>query len=199
MTQPVAKHTISRPRRALRLVASILDPRAYLHALKLINYYNYSHAIPRRQLHLGVDVAITPNVIFKHAARISIGDRVSIGAGCNLWAGSGAGRIIIGDDVLFGPEVMVNAASYRFNDGAPVTRQLMDEADVIIGNDVWLGMRAMVMPGVTIGDGAIIAAGAIVTRDVAAMTIVAGTPARAIGHRMLPGVQRPDTATLSVV
>lgn len=104
----------------------------------------------------------------------------------------------MGDDILFGPEVMVTAASYRFNDGAPVTKQLMDEADVVIGSDVWLGMRAMVMPGVKIGHGAIIGAGSVVTQDVGAMEIVAGVPARHIGYRDVDG--RPQTAapTLSV-
>lgn len=183
MNRPAKKRTTSRPRRALRLICSILDPRAYLHALKLVNYYNYSHVAPRRKLSLGASAAISPNVIFQNAERISIGDRISLGARCNIWAGPDQGRIKIGDDVLFGPEVMVTAASYRFNDGAPVTRQMMDEASVTIGNDVWLGMRAMIMPGVTIGDGAIIGAGAVVTRDVPAMTIAAGVPARIVGQR----------------
>ncbi|NVO27993.1 acyltransferase [Donghicola sp. C2-DW-16] len=91
----------------------------------------------------------------------------------------------MGDHVLMGPGVLVTAANYRFNDGQPVTEQAMDEGDVIIGNDVWLGARAMVMPGVTIGDGAIIGAGSVVTRDIPPMTIAAGVPAKVISQREL--------------
>lgn len=84
-----------------------------------------------------------------------------------------------------GPSVLVTAANYRFNDGQPVTSQAMDEADVVIGDDVWLGARVMVMPGVTIGDGAIIAAGAVVTKDIPAFAIAAGVPAKVVGERRL--------------
>jgi acetyltransferase-like isoleucine patch superfamily enzyme len=68
----------------------------------------------------------------------------------------------------------------------------MDEADVRIGNDVWFGARSMVMPGVTIGDGAVIGAAAIVTRNVPDGAIVAGTPAKVIGQRapVWPGASR---------
>jgi acetyltransferase-like isoleucine patch superfamily enzyme len=93
---------------------------------------------------------------------------------------------VIGDDVLFGPEVMVTAAGYRFNDGAPVTEQAMDEDDVIIGRDVWLATRVIVMPGARIGDGAIIGAGAIVTGDIPAHAIAVGMPARVVGRRQIP-------------
>lgn len=55
--------------------------------------------------------------------------------------------------------------------------------DTVIGNDVWIGMNAMVMPGVSVGDGAIIASGAVVTRDVAPYTIVGGNPAQPIRRR----------------
>ncbi|MGF1628949.1 MAG: CatB-related O-acetyltransferase [Kiloniellaceae bacterium] len=60
---------------------------------------------------------------------------------------------------------------------------LSDKGDTVIGNDVWLGMDAMVMPGVTIGDGAIVSARAVVVKDVAPYTIVGGNPARALKQR----------------
>jgi acetyltransferase-like isoleucine patch superfamily enzyme len=104
-------------------------------------------------------------------------------------AGASTGRITIGDDCLFGPETLVTAASYRFNDGSPVTEQLMDEKDVVIGRDVWLGARAIVLQGVTIGDGAIVAAGSLVTKSVPPGAIVMGNPARIIDRRapVFPG------------
>jgi len=170
----------------MRLIKSVADPRAYLHIFKLINYYNYSHVAPLRVLKKGQGVAISPNVVFANAERITLGDRVTLGARCALWAGAGGGQITIGNDVLFGPDVMVTVANYRFNDGSPVTKQAMDEADITIGNDVWIGAKAMVLPGAVIGDGAIIGGGAIVRGEIPPFAIAVGAPAKVVGTRSRP-------------
>jgi len=169
--------------RALRLVGSLLDPRAYLHMLKIINYYNYTHVAPLRRIKRGPGVQVSPDVVFSNPERIEIGARCQIGSRCHLWAGHAAGRIIIGNDVLFGPEVMVTAATYRFNDGHPVTKQRMEEADIMIGDDVWFGTRAIVLPGARVGDGAIIGAETIVRGEIPPMSIAVGQPARIVGQR----------------
>ena len=171
--------------RLVRLLGSAVDPRAWAHAVKLINYYNYSHVEPLRKISVGRDCAISPNAVFSNPTRIVIGERVRIGARCHLWAGHSSGTIRIGDDCLFGPEVMVTAASYRYNDGAPVTEQLMDEDDVLIGKDVWLATRVIVLPGARIGDGCVIAAGAVVKGELPPFSIAAGAPARVVGYRII--------------
>lgn len=176
-------HKPGRARRAVRLILSALDPRAWFHLVRLVNYHNQTHVIPRRRLTLGAGAAISPTVDFANPERIRAGRGLRLGARCHLWAGPGHGRIDIGDDVLFGPDVMVTAANYRFNDGHPVTNQSMDEADVRIGDDVWIGAKAIILPGISIGDGAIIGAGAIVTADIPAMAIAVGVPARIVGRR----------------
>jgi acetyltransferase-like isoleucine patch superfamily enzyme len=183
------KKGLTRNEKLFRLIKSALDPRAYLHFVRIVNYYNYSHAIPRRTLKIGAGAAISPDVIFINAERIFIGKNVSLGSRVQLMAGPSTGRITIGDDCLIGPETLVTAASYRFNDGSPVTEQLMDENDVTIGRDVWLGARAIVLRGVTIGDGAIVAAGALVTKSVPPGAVVMGNPARIIDRRapVFPG------------
>lgn len=180
------KKTLSRRQRLIRLIGAAVDPRAWLHLVKIVNYYNYSHVAPLREIRVGANPAISPTVSFANPRNIVIGDNVRIGSRSTIWGGPQRGRVVIGHDVLFGPEVLVTAANYRFNDGAPVTDQAMDEADVLIGDDVWLGGRVIVLPGVSIGDGAVIGAGAVVTKSVPPMAIAVGGPARVVGRRRLP-------------
>lgn len=185
------KSSPSRMRRFLRLVVSNLDPRAWLHLFKLVNYYNYSHVIPLRRVTFSGKRNVSPDAVFQNPERIVIGHRARIGSRCHLWAGPGEGKITIGDDVLFGPEVLITAASYAYNLGSPVTEQPMHEADVTIGNDVWLATRAVILPGTTIGDGSIVAAGAVVRGVFPAMSIIAGSPARIVSQREVVGGQTP--------
>lgn len=189
---PAFKPQPGRAARLRRLIGAALDPRAWAHAVKLVNYYNYSHVQPLRKVTLGPGARISPNAVFANPERITAGRNLHLGARCALWAGHAHGRIAIGDDVLFGPDVMVTAASYRYNDGQPVTDQAMDEADVTIGDDVWIATGAVILPGVTIGAGAVIAAGSVVNRDIPAMAIAAGMPARPVGRRRLPGAGATD-------
>jgi acetyltransferase-like isoleucine patch superfamily enzyme len=177
------KKSLNRTQRLIRLLFSTIDPRAYIHLFRIINYYNHTHVTPRRKLKLGTGVSLSPTVSFANPERIEIGDRVGIGAYCTLWAGPSTGKIIIGDDCLLGPNILITAANYRFNDGSPVTKQSMDEADVVIGRDVWLGANVTVLPGVEIGDGAIVGAGSIVTKFISPMDIAIGSPAKKIGKR----------------
>lgn len=183
----VHKQRLSKPQRFLRLLGGALDPRAWLHVIKLVNYYNYAHVIPLRSITIGPNASISPNVAFANPERITIGARVRLGVRCMIWAGPGVGRVVIGDDVMFGPEVMITASAYRYDDGQPVTDQAMDEADVVIGNDVWIGTRAVLLPGARIGDGAIIAAHAVVRGEVPAMAVAAGAPARVVSERQISG------------
>lgn len=185
MTEPLPAHKtrMSRPARALRLALALLDPRAWAHLVRMVNFYNHTHVTPRRKLDIAPGGNISPDAAFSNPERIHIGPRVRIGSRTTLWAGPRDGHLRIGADVLFGPDVLVTAAGYRFNDGQPVTEQAMDEADVVIGDDVWLGAKVIVLPGAVIGDGAVIAAGSVVRGEIPAMSIAAGVPARAVGQR----------------
>jgi acetyltransferase-like isoleucine patch superfamily enzyme len=183
---PIHKKRPSRLKRAVRLLLSGIDPRAWLHLVRLVNYYNYSHVTPRRSLNFPQPCNISPTVNFANPERITAGRGLRLGAGCYLWAGNAQGHIRMGNNVMFGPEVMVTASGYRYNDGSPVTEQPMDEADVIIGDDVWIGARAILLPGAQIGAGAIIAAGSVVRGEIPPLAIAAGVPARVVGARQLP-------------
>lgn len=182
--RPHKKRT-TRLGRFLRLLGAVLDPRAYAHGLKVLNYYNYTHVAELRQVTRTGTQRISPTASFANGRNIVLGERVNIGAGASLWAGSGSARIVVGDDTLIAPAVMLTAANYRYDDGSPINDQAMEEADIIVGRDVWLGYGAVVLAGVTIGDGAIIGAAAVVRKDVPAYAIVAGNPARIVGERRM--------------
>jgi acetyltransferase-like isoleucine patch superfamily enzyme len=165
------------------LFGSLLDPRAYLHLVRLLHYGNYSHVTPRRRMSVGAGTGIAPNVSFRNGERISIGAQCHIGERCYLWAGDETGRIIIADHVSFAPGVFITASDYRFQAGTPFRHQPKREQDVFVGNDVWLGANVVVTAGVKIGDGAIVGAGAVVTKDIPAGAIAVGVPARVISIR----------------
>lgn len=113
------------------------------------------------------------------------------GVGRSLGKGSGYGiraKIYpcrIGEHVMMGPEVVILDRNHRFDDPArPIGEQGETESmPPVIGNNIWIGMRAIILPGVRIGDGAIIGAGSVVTKDVAPYTIVGGNPAKVVGFR----------------
>ena len=183
---PVHTTKLGRGRKLARLIAAALDPRAWAHGLKVLNYYNHTHVAELRRARVGAASAISPTASFANGSNIVIGDRARIGAGCCLWAGPGRGRITLGDDVLMAPNIMITAANYRFNDGSPVTEQAMDERDVTIGNDVWIGYGAVILAGVAIGDRAIIGAGAVVHKDVPPGAVVVGGGSRILSRRRDP-------------
>lgn len=187
---PSRKNALGKGSRMFRAALSLVDPRAWMHLVRMVNYWNYTHVSPRRAIKTGKGVTFSPDAVFSNAERIEIGDFSNIGSRCHLWAGHHHARIVIGPNVLFGPEVMLTAATYRYNDGHPVAKQAMDEADIVIGRDVWLGTRAIVLPGVTIGEGAIIGADALVRSDIPPFAIAVGQPARIVGQRMI----EPDGA-----
>ena len=166
-------------RAALR---SVLSPRTWLHALRLLHYYNYTHVSQRRQAQLASGARIAPNVSFTHGERVSIGRDTSIGAGVSLWAGSD-GAISIGADCLLAPGVMVTATGYDYRAGRPLVLQARVGGNVIIGDDVWVGANAVIVGPVTIGEGAIIGANAVVTKSIEPGAIAVGAPAREVSRR----------------
>lgn len=180
------KPRMSMQKRLMRMIGSMFDPRTYLHGLRVLNYYKTMHVVPRKLARIGRNPSISPTVTFTHGEFIELGDEVHLNTRSALWAGPTRGRIVIGDHVLFGPEVFVITSNYRFNDGAPINDQAMDEADVIIGPDVWVGAKSIIMPGSRIGAGAVIGAGSVVRGEIPPFAIAAGNPAKVVGQRMRP-------------
>lgn len=105
---------------------------------------------------------------------IHIGRQVFINMGCKF---QDQGGIFIDDGTLIGHNVVLATLNHAMQ---PERRSDMLPAPIHIGKRVWIGSNATVLPGVTIGDGAVVAAGAVVTKDVPANTLVGGVPARVI-------------------
>jgi len=106
----------------------------------------------------------------------TIGKNVFINSGCNF---QDQGGICIGDGVLIGHCVVLATLNHGL---APNKRQDIYPAQIVIGKHVWIGSKATVLPGVTIGDNAVIAAGAVVTKNVPENAVVAGVPAKIIKY-----------------
>lgn len=114
---------------------------------------------------------------FLNGRKVFFGQRNVINFGC-LFDGRKF-AIRTGDDVSIGPEAAILTLGHD-----PQSPEFADRGgEVVIGSRVWIGYRAVILPGIKIGDGAIVGAGAVVTKDVEAFTIVAGNPARKIGER----------------
>lgn len=111
---------------------------------------------------------------------ISVGKGVFINSNCNF---QDQGGISIGDNSLIGHRVTLATLNHGI---APEERHTLYPAPIRIRRNVWVGASATILPGVTIGDNAIIAAGAVVTKDVEADTIVGGVPAKVIRTALMP-------------
>ena len=126
---------------------------------------------------LGYKTSIQMKCRFLNGRKVSFGDRNVINFGC-LFDGRHY-QIKTGSDVSIGPEATILTLGHD-----PQSAEFADKGgNVIIGDRVWIAYRAIILPGVTIGDGAVVAAGAVVTKDVEPYTIVAGNPAREIKKR----------------
>ncbi len=177
--------SVPMPRRAAVAVGRVLRPRLWAHLLRLANAAAYAHADQRVAMSAGPSLAMAPSVSLRNGERLVLGREVHVGERCSLWAGDSTGRIVLGDHALLAPEVFITASNYgtRWGTGVPIMHQPKAEADVHVGADAWLGARVTVLPGVRIGDGAVVAAGAVVTKDLPSGCIAGGVPAKVIGWR----------------
>jgi acetyltransferase-like isoleucine patch superfamily enzyme len=197
-------------RLASRLAAWVAPPhleRVVLSRQSLHGYIDAAATVYHSDLHLGRNVYIGPGVqIFETAGGgpVILGDRVVIHRNAVLEAGR-QGAITLGADssihpgcqlkaymapILIGEGVMIaaNVALYSYDHGIapdlPIRQQaIVAKGPITIENEVWVGTAAIILSGVTIGEGAVVAAGAVVNMDVPAGAIAAGNPARIVKHR----------------
>ena len=115
-------------------------------------------------------------VVIKSRKNLRVGNQVHLGD--FVWINA-SGGITIGDNTIVGVGAVIHSANHRYKrKNLLIRRQGHDFKCVTIGSDVWIGARAIILAGVTIGDGAVIGAGSVVTKDVNPFSVVMGVPAR---------------------
>ena len=135
------------------------------------------------RLVLGCRVTLEQDVYLKcvaPTARLSIGSCSFLGNGVEIDC---QGDIDIGSHVLMAPGCFVTDHNHGVIYGKRIDQQPCTTSTVVIEDDVWLGAKSIVLPGVTIGEGAVVAAGSVVNKNVQPYAVVAGIPAREIGKR----------------
>lgn len=128
--------------------------------------------------HMGV--RIQHPVVIEHPEKVSIGRGCSIAAFLHIWGGGG---VVIGDRVLIASHVSIVSETHDHTKH-PMTETAVRKP-VTIEDDVWLGTHCTIMPGVTVGRGAVVGAGAVVTKDVEPFSINVGVPCKRVGQRQL--------------
>ncbi len=145
-------------------------------------------ALSRDGVRLGNNVTIARSaviqctgVIQKLGVGVTIGDNSAVGAFSFL---GGQGGISIGQNVIMGPRVSIHSENHRYADVTrPIRLQGESRAGVMIDDDCWVGSGTIIVDGVRVGRGCVIAAGSVVTRDVSDYSVIAGVPARVIRSR----------------
>jgi maltose O-acetyltransferase len=110
--------------------------------------------------------------------KITFGENFYMNANCHLM-----GEITFGKNVMIGPKTIIWARDHGMKIGIPMKEQESKNKPIIIGDDVWIAANVTILKGINIEDGAVIAAGSVVTKDIPKNAIVAGNPARIIKYR----------------
>ena len=164
----------ARPRWYIRLLAPLYQHRGrgskIYHSVRM-------DTPPYRRFWLGRQSVVESYCCINNAVGdVTIGDHTRIGIHCTV-----IGPVCIGNHVNLAQGITVTALNHNFEDVSKrIDEQGVSTKPVVIGDDVWIGANAVVLPGVTIGNHSVVAAGAVVTKDVPDHTLVGGVPAKVI-------------------
>lgn len=166
--------------------ATLEADSSFILKLKITN-----HSGDPKRIIIGNYCTLSLDILCNTKGQVVISDYVYMNGGCWIRCDH---QVVIGSHCLFGPRVGIadtnshplsralrHAQAEQIAHKGPIDSYLADGGPVVIGNDVWICMDSLILGGVTVGDGAIVAAHSVVTKDVPAMTLVGGCPARVIG------------------
>ncbi len=126
-------------------------------------------------------VAMGRTFLYAERGSLAIGDDCSLNH--NVQLGASGGSITLGSNVIIGPNTVLRAADHGTAIGVPMRRQPHKGGIILVEDDVWIGSNVVILKNVRLGAGCVVAAGAVVTKDVPPRAIVGGVPARRIGER----------------
>ena len=130
---------------------------------------------------VGKNLILFEGARFLYPNNLYIGDNVAINN--DIWINA-SGKVEIGGNVIIGPKVVIHSANHKFDRlDIPIKKQGHVMAAVTIEEDVWIAASVIILPGVRIGKGSIIGAGAVVTKDIPPRSIAVGNPAKVIKKR----------------
>ena len=164
----------ARPRWYIRLLAPLYQHRAWSSKI----YWSVRmDTPPYRRFRLGRKSVIESYCCINNAVGdVTIGDHTRVGLHCTV-----IGPVCIGNHVNLAQGITITALNHNFADSnRKIDEQGISTKPVVIGDDVWIGANAVILPGVTIGRHVVVAAGAVVTKDVPDYSLVAGVPAKEI-------------------
>lgn len=164
----------ARPRWYIRLLAPLYQHRAWSSKI----YWSVRmDTPPYRRFRLGRKSVIESYCCINNAVGdVTIGDHTRVGIHCTV-----IGPVCIGNHVNLAQGITVTALNHNFADSnRKIDEQGISTKPVVIGDDVWIGANAVILPGVTIGRHVVVASGAVVTKDVPDYSLVAGVPAKEI-------------------
>ena len=162
----------ARPRWYIRLLAPLYQHRAWSSKI----YWSVRmDTPPYRRFWLGRKSVVESYCCINNAVGdVTIGDHTRVGIHCTV-----IGPVCIGDHVNLAQGITVTALNHNYADSSrKIDEQGISTKPVVIGDDVWIGANAVILPGVTIGRHVVVAAGAVVTKDVPDYSLVAGVPAK---------------------
>lgn len=137
---------------------------------------------PRDAKRVGRDCFYLDWIVWLNGDRIEMADEVKFNVGCYV---NGFGGLVFGERTGLGPYSMVTTSKHIFSDASrPLLEQGYQEGPVTMGRDVWIGMGAIVLPDVTIGDGAVVGAGSVVTKNIEPWVVAVGNPCRPVKSRL---------------
>lgn len=133
----------------------------------------------------GKNIDIEKRAYFGLGNDLKIGNNSGIGIGAKIYGIDGnGGKVTIGNNVMMASDVTILTLNHAYKEkDKPMREQGVEFKNVIIENDVWIGYRVTILPGVKVGKGSVIGAGAVVTKNVAPYTVVGGVPAKFIKER----------------